>query len=67
MCIRDSGEEQRGIIDFINANPGATVNDICTGIGIPYSRLSGILFEMEMDDILISLPGGRYGVTAKTR
>lgn len=61
------GEEQRGIIDFINANPGATVNDICTGIGIPYSRLSGILFEMEMDDILISLPGGRYGVTAKTR
>lgn len=68
QCIDfELSAEQSAIIDFISANPGATVNDICTGLGIPYSRLSGTLFEMEMDDLLVSLPGGRYGITASTR
>ena len=52
--------EQTQIADFLKSKPDATVNDLCSGIGIPYSRLSALLFEMEMDDIVTALPGGRY-------
>lgn len=54
--------EQEEVIAFIKANPEATVNDMCAGMGLSYSRLSSLLFDMEMNDVLIALPGGRYGV-----
>jgi DNA processing protein len=53
---------QTKIIDFITANPDATVNEICVGLAIPYAQLSSELFEMEMRDLIIVLPGGKYGV-----
>ena len=57
---------QAAIVDFIRKNPAATVNDMCIALAMPYSRLGATLFEMEMSDILVALPGGRYGVIAKT-
>lgn len=53
---------QQKVVDFIRSNPLATVNDICVALALPYSHISSLLFEMEMADILVSLPGGRYGV-----
>jgi DNA processing protein len=53
---------QTKIIDFITANPDATVNEICVGLSMPYAQLSSELFEMEMRDLIIVLPGGKYGV-----
>lgn len=52
--------QQQSILDFIKSNPDATVNDMCARLGIPYARLSSALFEMEMSDIVMSLPGGKY-------
>ncbi len=57
--------EQRQIADYIISHPDHTVNDICVGLGLPFNKLSSMLFEMEMSDMLITLPGGRYAVTAR--
>jgi DNA processing protein len=55
---------EQKIIDYISANPDATVNEICVGLSMQYSQLSSELFEMEMKDLIIVLPGGKYGVIA---
>lgn len=52
--------EQTQVCDFLKAKPDSTVNDLCAGLSMPYARLSSMLFEMEMDNIVCSLPGGRY-------
>lgn len=48
------------VLEFIRHNPAATVNDMCASLEMPFSRLSSTLFEMEMADLIISMPGGRY-------
>lgn len=58
-------EEQSRIVDFIQQNPSATVNDMCVALASPYSALSATLFQMEMEDLIISLPGGRYALPSK--
>ncbi|MDE5631371.1 MAG: DNA-processing protein DprA [Muribaculaceae bacterium] len=57
---------QQTVVDFIRKNPTATVNDMCVALAQPYSQMGSILFEMEMADIIVSLPGGRYGVILKS-
>lgn len=61
--FRDLTTEEQQIIDFITANPDMTVNDICVRMNKSYSALSDILFQLEMDDIVATLPGGRIEVT----
>ena len=53
-------EEQTAIVNFLKSNHDATVNDICASLSIPYARLSSLLFELEMEEIVSSLPGGRF-------
>jgi predicted Rossmann fold nucleotide-binding protein DprA/Smf involved in DNA uptake len=55
---------EKRIIDYITANPEATVNELCVGLSMPFAQLSSQLFEMEMKDLIIVLPGGKYGVIA---
>lgn len=62
----DLTPEQKTLADYIVAHPDHTVNDICIGLGMPYNRLSAMLFEMEMSDIIITLPGGRFAVTDRS-
>ncbi len=62
----DLTAEQRRIVDFIRSHPEAGVNDMCVALEIPYSQLSALLFEMEMADILMSVPGNRYAVISRT-
>lgn len=57
--------EQEAVADHIISHPDHTVNDICIALGIPFNTLSAMLFEMEMSDMIISIPGGRYAVTAQ--
>lgn len=54
--------EQKAVLDYLRSHPRATVNDITEGLATSYSSLSAILFEMEMNDMITSLPGGRYAV-----
>ncbi len=50
------------LIEFIKNNPDLTINDICVRLGKSYSHISGLLLQLEMDDILMILPGGRYAL-----
>ncbi len=56
-------EEQQAVVDLLTVDSEATVNDICVRLNIPYARLSAMLFELEMNDVVVSRPGGRYAVT----
>lgn len=53
-------DEQQRILDHITANPSHTVNDMCLRLDMPCQHLSAILFRMEIDGIIISVPGGRF-------
>lgn len=53
------------IVDHLRQHPDATVNELVVQLGIPFASLSSTLFEMEMADLIITLPGGRYGVISK--
>lgn len=59
--------EQSSVIDFITSNPRATVNDLCAATGLPVQHLTAILFDLEMDDRIVSLPGGRYAPVVSAR
>ena len=52
--------EQTSIAEFLKSNSDATVNEMCAALNMPYARLSASLFAMEMENIVISVPGGRY-------
>lgn len=58
-------DEQSRIIDFITSHPEATVNDMCAALHTPYSVLSATLFEMEMSNLIMTLPGGHFVVIAR--
>ena len=52
--------DQQRIINALRRNPDNTVNELSIALDIPVSKLSGILFEMEMDSLIVAIPGGRY-------
>lgn len=52
--------EQQTILDFITDHPSATVNDMCATLGMPFAQVHETLFQMEMSDLIVSVPGGRY-------
>ncbi len=62
----DMTPEQKAIADYIVTHPDHTVNDICVGLSMSFNHLSALLFEMEMSDMVITLPGGRYAVTSRS-
>lgn len=55
-------DEQQDIADFLLQHPDAGVNDMCAHLGIPYPQLSSLLFQMELENIVAALPGGRYAL-----
>lgn len=55
------------VLHFLIDHPDATINDIAIAMGETIPRMQSALFEMEMADLIVSLPGGRYGVTAPIR
>lgn len=57
-------DSQRTALHFLQDHPEATVNELAIALGQTIPRTASLLFEMEMSDLIVSLPGGRYGVTA---
>lgn len=62
LAFPDLTPEMGVIIEHIRSNPDATPDSMVTALGIPYSRLSARLMEMEMSDFIESLPGGHFAV-----
>lgn len=52
--------EVRAIVDHLRANPDDTVDEMTRALSLSASELGARLMEMEMDDIVVALPGGRY-------
>jgi DNA processing protein len=52
--------DQAEVLELIKQHPEFTVNDMVVKSGKTYSHLSDILFQLEMADLIISIPGGRY-------
>lgn len=50
------------VVDHLRSHPDHTINDMAPQIGIPFPELSALLMEMEMEDMLTSLPGGRFSL-----
>lgn len=62
----DVPAEYSGVIDALRKHPDATVNDLCMLLDMPFTQLSSLLFRMEIDDFVISLPGSRYALSSTT-
>lgn len=52
--------EQQVVIDYLKRNGKSQINQMTRELKFPYSKLSSMLFEMEMQDWVISFPGGVY-------
>lgn len=52
--------EQVSIIELLRANPTFTTANIANSLGITVAQASARLTEMEMDDLLTSIPGGTF-------
>lgn len=62
QLLLELSPEQQRIADYIEAHPQSTVNDICVALNLSFATLSSALFDMEMNDVVMTLPGGRYAV-----
>lgn len=51
---------EQSVIDFLVANPGATINELIISTGLPMGQLKDVLFGLEMDDRIMSIAGGKY-------
>ena len=52
--------EQQQVLDFITEHPDATRDDISHGLGLTLAAAAERLFQMEMAEVIVSVPGGRY-------
>lgn len=56
-------ETQKTVYRFINDHPDFNINEIIVNLGISYAALANTLMELEMADLIKSIPGNRYMVT----
>jgi DNA processing protein len=60
-----SSEEEK-IIALIGME-SASLEELCSGSGLDFGRLSTIIFELELRGLIVSLPGQRYGINEKDK
>lgn len=53
-------ESQQHVVDYLREHPASCINDMCAALGMSYASLSALLFELEMSEVLLPVPGGRY-------
>ncbi len=56
----DLSPDMRRVVDLIREHPELTVNDLCARLDKGYSELVDILFQLEMNNVIVSIPGNRY-------
>lgn len=56
--------EETLIVDFLENNEDASLQQIVVETGFPISKLMPLLIDLEFRGILLALPGGRYRKTA---
>ncbi len=56
--------EESIIVNFLDKNEDASLQQLTIETGFPISKLMSILIDMEFRGIILALPGGRYRKTA---
>ncbi len=52
--------QEQSVMDYIMADPDASVADIAKQLGLKVGAASSLLARMELDGLLMALPGGRF-------
>lgn len=52
--------EEQSIVDYLTVHGEGQINLLTAHTGIPVGRLMGMLMELEMDGVVMALPGSRY-------
>lgn len=60
--FREYSDEEQAIIDLLTREGEARVNQITAHTGLPVGKLMGILMELEMEGVIMALPGSRYRI-----
>lgn len=56
----DFTPDQQRVVDYLKEHGKSQINAMTRELDFPYSALSSLLFEMEMQDWVVSFPGGIY-------
>lgn len=60
QLFREFSTEEQSIIDYLRQNGEGQINLLTAQTGIPVGRLMGMLMELEMEGLIMTLPGSRY-------
>jgi DNA processing protein len=60
QLFRELTADEQLIIDYLRQNGEGQINILTAHTGIPVGRLMGMLMELEMDGLIMTLPGSRY-------
>ncbi len=58
----DLSDDEQKIINILTEKENAQVNALCVELNCPMSKLSSLLFNLEMNGLIVSLPGGIYSL-----
>ncbi|MDH8701182.1 DNA processing protein [Dysgonomonadaceae bacterium PH5-43] len=56
----DLSQEEQSIVDYLTNKDSAHVNNMSIDLNLPMSKLSPLLFELEMKGVVRCIPGGQY-------
>lgn len=62
QLVLEFSEVQQRILDALREHPEFTVNELVRHLGMPYAALTDQLFQLEMADVIVAVPGGHYAV-----
>lgn len=60
LVFYDLEAPARAIVEHLRKHPDASVDDMTRALHMSAAELSARLMEMEMDDVVTSVPGGRF-------
>lgn len=60
QLFRELSPEESAIMDYLTKNGEGQINTLTAHTGIPVGRLMGILMELEMEGMVMAVPGSRY-------
>ncbi len=56
--------DQTKVLNHLKKNPDDSINQMVIGLGMDFPKLTSVLFELEMSDLIVSIPGARYAITS---
>lgn len=60
QLFRELSPDEQSVIDYLTRNGEGQINTLTAHTGIPVGRLMGMLMELEMDGLVMAVPGSRY-------